>query len=148
MQCPHGFDDLVQVDATPRTRLVRHLAVEAQRVGRQAEAALNGSDDLDHGAALRIVERVLTRVEVADHLEHERSRLTAAIVTRGAGRRLVPVPARPDRAVRGDRDVLRDVAEAAFLCVELVHRVDGREPLVLRPVRPPGVVHVNHTDGS
>ena len=131
---------------TAGARLGRHGVVKAQRAGRQVKARLDQRHDPQRGVFLRAAERIASRVEVADHLEHEWAESLVAVVPGGTGRRQVPVAAQPHQAVGVDGEVLGDVAPAVDLRVVAPHRDDGVVAAKVGVPGPPSVVHVHRVD--
>ena len=100
--------------------------MELDGVDLQPEVLQQARDDLDGRLALRAVEGVLSLVEVADHLDHERPLGSRPVESRGAGGGPVPVAPHPDAALGVDRQVLRDVRPVVRVNVIAVHRLDRR----------------------
>ncbi|MFN8058045.1 MAG: hypothetical protein U0Q12_12845 [Vicinamibacterales bacterium] len=145
----HRGDHVGLRDRGARTRLRAQLMVEAERLGRKAVDLLHVRDDVDGHVTLCAGPRVAVCVEVADHLDHERTAIGVAVEARGAGRRIVEVPAGPDAARGVDRDVLGDVTKAARLGVEAKHSLDRlrwRLRGEVRVVGPERVVQVHLGD--
>ena len=71
--------------------------------------------------SLLTVERILAGVEVADHFDHEGPFAGGAVVAGRARRREVPVAPGPQPALGVDGEMLREVAPAVLLHVELAH---------------------------
>jgi hypothetical protein len=120
--------------------------VETQGFRFKSKLFLQVCDHAKHRLFLCSLKKILAAIEVADCFKHERARARVSIEPFGARRRLVPTTACPNRAVGRDGNMLRDVGPTLRLGVKLPHRNDGGESLVLRMVRPPGVVHVDGLD--
>jgi hypothetical protein len=122
--------------------------MKMQCAGRQIELVQHRDDDPDHRRLLRILKRIFAAIEIADHLEHERSLARVSVVAERAGRRVIPIAPGPDAAIRRDADVLRDIRPALLLGVVFPHGFDAREAAILGAIRPPGVVHMHRVDAA
>jgi hypothetical protein len=100
---------------------VGQLIVELDVGVLQPERAHEVRHRFNRRRSLLTVERILAGVEVADHFDHEGPFAGGAVVAGRARRREVPVAPGPQPALEVDGEMLREVAPAVLLHVELAH---------------------------
>ena len=100
---------------------VGQLIVELDVGVLQPERAHEVRHRFNRRRSLLTVERILAGVEVADHFDHEGPFAGGAVVAGRARRREVPVAPGPQPALGVDGEMLREVAPAVLLHVELAH---------------------------